>query len=1052
MKFRNSRFAFCPLPPCAAGTDDGRGSPVFSANHGHPRRKVAGVRALLAAAALGFSALTGWGVETAAVQPVTWTENLNGALARSANELKPVLLVFSSPNCPWCTRLKSETLAEKEVMAALDGFICVAIDTSRDEKTAWEFQVRGVPLTAILSGDGRPQAMAEGFMDKTAFLKFLDEYRNGGGKRDGAPPAMDKWLKALQTREVAAADWPDMMAGLGIKQCRVPLHDAMLAYEPCPRRDWVELLKHSQLSVRLGTIEVLEELAGDTYGYDPWFDAEANQAALARWRSWAAAGSNETPRIFAPLTGDQIAGYIREMASGDRDRSARAVRMLEQAGESVIQALESWSASNTAAGEETLRRVKEVLYFLLLPDSLGTERTRIAHRLVFGNQDERLRSLAAAAASGERAMPVLADFLADADALIREAAVDNLITAGKNGAVRYLTELLKTEKDEEVIHAVVRGAGSLKGARAVELAGSFLANANEDLVVAALASIARTKASAAADAVKPCLKSPRWRVRAAALEAIGTLRASVLEKDVALCLDDADPFVRRTAVLTLSSLSAKKSAGRLAEVFLKDDQLKGAVVGALRQMDAPIPASFGPALKGKDPEVVLPVLEGLGDGGADSWRLAMPYIRHANGDVACAAIRVAARGGGLKAELQAELTKVLRDGVKERVQAVFESYPSDEERRSYSSSIDSFDSEEFEQLVGSSRNAGNVGVVVDSLATLFSAFSAPPSAPPTTTAPPANIVTSNAVSETAALQDVFNAFGPAVPIESASAPVAPAVGQPPGLAGMNLAKDSGGIVKEALFYLDQKQDTELRLSAAMMLMALGNGTGITALVESLDSRTAEERLKIAKRASQCRGEMALPLVKKFLHDPSADVRQAAVSLCLADTAGDVLIKEMIDAAFEPGAVLTPTDLLKDSYKWYQAVRRAAIRRKIGASVRRFLENITEKRYRDPRRILALTLLESCWKEGDRLIAATYLADENPFVRRAAWYAIGKHQPAEFLEKIQTVARDPSEWVRAVVPSVYSRGNCSGSRPKAGGHLRVNGGASEPGAWARLTRC
>ena len=32
------------------------------------------------------------------------------------------------------------------------------------------------------------------------------------------------------------------------------------------------------------------------------------------------------------------------------------------------------------------------------------------------------------------------------------------------------------------------------------------------------------------------------------------------------------------------------------------------------------------------------------------------------------------------------------------------------------------------------------------------------------------------------------------------------------------------------------------------------------------------------------------------------------------------------------------------------------------------------------------------------------------------------------------------------------GNCSGSRPKAGGHLRVNGGASEPGAWARLTRC
>ena len=945
-------------------------------------------------------------VTVAAVPSVTWTENLNGALARSGNELKPVLLVFSSPNCVWCARLKSETLAEKEVLTALEGFICVAIDTSRDAKTAQEFQVEGVPMTVILSGDGRPQAVSRGFMDKAAFLAFLEDYRKGGGKRVSVTPELGKWLKALQSKEVAPALWPDMMAGLGIKDCRVPLHKALLAYEPCPRRDWVELLKHSQLSVRLGTFEILEEMAGNAYGYDPWSESEANRDALERWRGWGAGGTNETQRVYAPLTEEQISGYIRDLASGDRDRSARAVRMLEQAGETVIPVLESWSSLAAGASEDALRRVREVRYFLLLPDTLGSERARIVHRLVFGNQDERLRSLAASAAAGERAMPVLADFLSDTDPLIREAAVDSLIMAGKNSAFRYLTELLKTEKDEEVIHAIVRGAGNLKGPKAVELVGPFLTHANEDLAVAALSSLSRTKSATAANAVKECLKNPRWRVRAAALEAIGKLKASNAEPEVTGCLDDADPFVRRTAVLTLSSLSAKKAADRLSDVFLKDDQLKGPVVAALRQMDKPLPATFGSALKGKGSEVVLSVLEGLGDGGSDSWRLALPFVQHENGDVACAAIRVVAHGGGKKSEVQSELANVLRGGIKERVLSVFESYRAEEESRSYSTSIDSTDTEDFEKLVEVSPATGSTnttGGASDSLTDLFAAFSTAPT-------PTVTNVTTNAVAEPANLQDVFSAFGPTTP----------AIPSPVMASSETPAKEGGDIASEALAYLDPKRDENLRFNAALMLMAMGKGTGVTVLVELLASHTAEERLMMAKRADVCRGDTALPLVKRLLRDPSADVRQAAVALCLKDSAGESPVKELIDAAFEPGAILSPPDLFKEPYQWYQTVRRASIRRKIGTLARQVLENTEEKRYGDPHRILALTLLEACWREGDQTAVACYLDNENPFVRRAAWYTFGKHQPAEFLTKVQTVARDTSEWVRAVIPAVYSR--------------------------------
>lgn len=979
----------------------------------------AGLRGLLAAAALGLSVAGAWG-ETATVPAVTWTENLGGALARAGNELKPVLLVFSSPNCPWCVRLKSETLAEKEVLAALEGFICVSIDTSRDEKTAREFQVDGIPLTMILSGDGRPQSVAPGFMGKEAFLAFLEEYRKGGGKKDAAPRDLDKWVKALQAKEVAVAQWPELMAGLGGKESRLRLHKAMLAYTPCPRCDWVELLKHPKLSVRLGTLEILEELAGDTFGFDPWSEPEGNREAIARWQDWVAGSSNETQRVFAPLMEEQITGYIRDLASGDRDRSARAVRMLEQAGPSVIPVLESWSASATGAGEDALRRVREVRYFLLLPDTLGTERSRIVHRLVFGNQDERLRSLAAAAVAGERALPVLLDFLADPDPLIREAAVDTLITAGKNSAYKYLGDLLKTEKDEEVIHAIIRGAGSLKGPKAVDLVGPFLTHANEDLAVAALASLSRTQSATAANVVKECLNNPRWRVRAAALEAIGKLRATAAEKEVAACLDDPDPFVRRTAVLTLTTLSAKSSTSRLTAVFLKDDQLKGPVVAALQQMDVPLPATFAPALKDKDPDVLLSVLEGLGEGGGESWRLAVPYVYHENGDVACAAIRVVARGGRRSQEVQALLAKVLHAGVKEQAQAVFDTYQAEEDRHFSSRSSSSSDTEDFEQLVQPvAASAGTGGVAGDLLSSLFAAFSGDPSATPAPAPVPAvTNAPTNAVSDPASLQDIFSAFGPAGAIEPVSEAEPATRALTPD--GGKSVKEYGSMVTEALAYLDPKRDVDLRFPAALMLMSLGNNTGLAFLVETLESRTAEERLEIAKRAGGGRGLATQPLVRRLLKDPSADVRTAAVALCLKESAGEAAIKDLVDAAFEPGSVLSPPDLLKESYQWYQAIQSAPIRRKIGTSVRQVLENTAEKRYGVSHRILALTLLEVCWRDGDRAVVAPYLDNENPFVRRAAWYALGKHQPAEFTEKVQIVARDTSEWVRAVVPAVYSR--------------------------------
>ena len=928
---------------------------------------------------------------------VAWSDNLNGSLARAQNEFKPLLVIFTTPECPWCTRFKRETLAEKEVQEALQNFICVDIDTTRDPAAAQRHQIRGVPATLILSGDGRPQWGMEGFMDRAAFLKFLDDYRQGGGGLPaGTPAALDGWLKALRDKRVEPGQWADIIAALGDKTGRSTLHPALIAYAPVPRREWVELLAHPKLAVRLGAFELLEELAGSTHGYDPWGEGGANGEALHRWRAWAVADAEAGGTLFASLTEGQIQGYIRDLASDDRERSARAVRMLEQAGEGVIPALETWLAGAAPEEASARRQVKEVRYFLLLPESLGTERARLAHRLVSGNQDERLRSLEAAARGGTRSLPVLVDFLSDPDPFIREAAVDAVISADRGRAAASLLELLKRERDGAVIHAVVRGAGRLKAAPALELAGPFLTHANEDLVVAALASLSRTKSTPSAKAVAECLKHPQWRVRAAALEALARLNVKRMVSEVDACLEDADPFVRRTAVATLATLQAKKSADRLSERFLQDDQLKGPVVAALGEMDVPLPETFGPALRGKDADVLLPVIEALGNGADNAWRLALPYLHHENGDVACAAIRVVARGGGGEADARRELAKVLRGGIKERMLTVFDDYPPPE-RDNDDYAFDPFAAVDLDALASEGDAASGGGASGSPLADLFAAF-APEAAP----APPAPAAAPEA--QPVALNELFDAFGPA-----ASSTVAPAPGA--------RAEEDAELLQEALACLDPERAPELRLAAALSLFAMGNDRGAAFLLESLDTCTAEERLKIARRAGRGTGEATAALLDRLLRDPSADVRQAAVGLALEESSNDKVLRALLTAVFEPASPLLPSDLLQESYVWYRVLRQAPARRLLGEAARQALADASGNRQGDARLILALTLLDACWRSGDQHRVQDHLASENPFVRRAAWLALGRNRRADFLKQLDTVARDASEWVRAVVPAL-----------------------------------
>ena len=151
----------------------------------------------------------------------------------------------------------------------------------------------------------------------------------------------------------------------------------------------------------------------------------------------------------------------------------------------------------------------------------------VAHRLVFGNMDVRLKALRDVAVARQQAVPVIAEFLGDPDALVRETAVDALVTTGGREAVGLLEALLQKETDANVVYVVLRQLGNLRSKKGLGMLLRYLEDPNEDFVIVALESIAKLRVDTVAEGVGGCLADKRWRVRTAALKTaeVLTLRA-----------------------------------------------------------------------------------------------------------------------------------------------------------------------------------------------------------------------------------------------------------------------------------------------------------------------------------------------------------------------------------------------------------------------------------------------------------------------------------------------------------------------------------------------
>jgi HEAT repeat protein len=861
----------------------------------------------------------------------------------------------------------------------------------RNKFDAMRFGVRGVPSIRILGGDGVVRDGIDGYAPKRVVIELLSRSLGVSAAREDK--TLQEAVALLDSGKVPDDKWPLAMLAAGMPGGRTLVRERLLRTALENRVALVRLLEHPRLAVRLGALDLLEEVNGETLGFDPWRDEDGdNAAALGRWKAWAGAATNETAAVFTALTRESFDGYVQDLIAdrGDPDRAARARRMLIQGGRSTAGWLTEFVAAHPELPPGMRRRIQEVKYAILLPAIAGVEPALLAHRLVSGNLDMRLRAIRELPRTGKAALPVLQELIEDRDPMVREAVVESALKAGRDLAVGMVEKLAATEKDRDVLFVMVRELRRVTSAKGLAVLGSFLRHGDEDLAIAAFSTLAKMESKRSVADVRAGLRDPRWRVRVAALQCVQALKLPELVSDVEGLLDDTDEFVRFSAVQTLAEVKGKQTAKKLEAVFLRDDNLKGPVLAAFGEMDIPLPDSFRQALSGKPVSVLLGVAGGLRKCGSRGLPLAAGLAEHPDNDIACVALTVLAECGTDLPQYRGALVTALRSKDRERVLTVLRGMRRDRSESRYSASFPS-DPFSFEPLPETEQGTNTPAVVNDILnAFLGDGAAAPASVAPTNQPAPKP----QGAGRGAAMDEMLDAFAGTA-------------------AGPTNAADAASAVPltEAVKALLKNPDPEIRFAAACAMLGRGDTSAIAEIAAGFSERPEDERRQLAYSVQAVAGRAeSLPFFTGMLRDPSADVRSAAVAAMLQSKKAD-----RIDAIFRD--LLSPDTRLRPSQ-----VYSYNLRSDMGpGTARRLREWVLKMLAEDApqwRQTLGLALLKQCWQRGDDARVEPFLVSKDPLVRRAAWYTLGRMEPKVFRERAAVPAGDSSDLVRMVVPAMF----------------------------------
>ncbi len=795
----------------------------------------------------------------------------------------------------------------------------------------------------------------------------------------GQEPVTDA-LKVLKAAPPDAETLAKAVPLLADPAGRNNVRTAILTLDPFPSVELVALLSHPGLAVRLGALELLEEKSGGDFGINPWLppgEAE-NEGALARWKQWA----GEKPAVGTKkdlLGEEQRRGYLRDLLAGDADKSLRARRMLEADGLGAVGFLETFLSTSPALPAGSRAKVREAQYQIVLSRPLGPQASGTARQLAFGSRDQTLAALGQLRSSGLAALPILRDFIQHSDPLVRETAIDAMLSAGGSQSLTVVGPVLAAETDVNVIHGALRRLKEIPGDSSLKIAASFLSHADEDLLVSAIqaclklaggdddgphsSSSSRGKApskDAQAEVTKAVIKAlddPRWRVRTAALEFITGRKVPEAKARCVELLSDPDEFVRFSAIKAAAALHADGTAEKLKAMLLADPAMTGPVFEGYAALNQQPDSEMLFKLASYPSDARLAAVRAA-EANASLLPVIQRFAADSDLDVACAAIRfLSADEARVKTpQVASILVEALRSGSPEKRAAA------------------------LDRLVLPAVK-GSVDPELMKVVSQFTAGSG----------------------EKTALDPLYDAFLKAAGEQES---LAPKVAVIPG-AQNELVKEIAVIATG---------DSPEAFRAALCLARAGEPQGLTVLTRNLPKLSTAQRAAIAEQLYNPSRKEALELLRLLLRDPVEEIRAAAAGTSLSNEEAPAFVAMVLEELAASEAKLLPHQIY--SYQFESAARQSRSSKALKSWAVSVIGNEASS---DPLRVLAVIgLREDLPASAAESVLRLAKSSSDRWVRRAAWHALGSSGTAAFRQNLETLVADPAPQVREVLADVSGR--------------------------------
>lgn len=369
--------------------------------------------------------------------------------------------------------------------------------------------------------------------------------------------------------------------------------------ETCPRTELVRFLGSPYLAVRCQALDLLEDMAGDDFGLDPWLEPErVPEEIRQKWQNWAT-GDRPLANRDKPLTREEAEKAIGILLSSNEKARERICRqLLPHRNEAIIQ-IESYLQKQASSNDSAKAVLREAQFRLQL-DTFTKDAPLLAKKLTGRNRDDIIDSLESLRKGSFFTLPVIEHFLTDKEPLIRETAVDLFLTNGKGEALTRLLPQLSTEKDPNILQVAFRRSLDYPSEDLNDLLVRSAFDNNEEMAITALQCLRDRIKESSIVPIPPrltdrqwedLLSHQEWRIRQAALDfltenqQIYKLGAKLSQRIMDMLQDD-DDSVRFSAFRVVAKMPMEGKSALLEEMAFKNPEYMPQILYVLMASDA----------------------------------------------------------------------------------------------------------------------------------------------------------------------------------------------------------------------------------------------------------------------------------------------------------------------------------------------------------------------------------------------------------------------------------------------------------------------------------